>query len=705
MNNLRALNLKKAYSSDCDDILGDFYVPSLSVSVRYDRLAGFFSSTSLAIAARGILGLVRNGGSMRIIASPRLSREDLATIMGSGGLKGDYIGWKMAEELDVLETEFVRDHVFALGWMVANGRLEIRVAVPVDDRGHPLGCEDVHNLALFHQKVGVLTDAGGDAVTFSGSVNESASAWLKNIEEFKVFRSWQTSECDYAEADIAKFQRFWNSQSDRVVIMNIPEAVKQKLIAIAPADVESLRLTKGHGTSTARGLTLFPHQREAVQSWLANGCKGIFEMATGTGKTFAAFDCLRRVLLSHDRLVTVIACPYRHLVSQWQREMEKFGIEPDSVIVADSSNRSWKSDLADLLVDVSLGYRKKPVVFTTHDTVSSLTFIGLLRDHKDGSDSFLIADEVHGLGAKKRARGLVDEYDMRLGLSATPKRWFDPSGTKDIYDFFGGVVFEFALRDAINTVNPVTGKTFLSPYRYEIKFVSLQDDELEEYVARGRAIAKRFSAAKSDEEQAAHLAALLARRADVVKNARGKYQVLEVILDEIPTPVRWTIIYCNPGQIDRVMRAVVARRIPAHRFTMEERAFPEARYGGLSERDRLLLSFAEGKHQILVAMKCLDEGVDVPPARTAILMASSGNPREYIQRIGRVIRRYPGKKEAIIYDIVVVPSSESLPRAMRTAERKIFAKEVQRCEEIAGTAVNNAEALARIGSVRSRMGV
>jgi len=128
------------------------------------------------------------------------------------------------------------------------------------------------------------------------------------------------------------------------------------------------------------------------------------------------------------------------------------------------------------------------------------------------------------------------------------------------------------------------------------------------------------------------------------------------------------------------------------------------KHEGLSERDFLLKAFGEGNYQALIAMKCLDEGVDVPPARTAILMASSGNPREHIQRIGRTIRRYPGKNEATIYDIIVLPPFGDVPPELKEIERRIIRKELQRYEEIARAAINNAEALATISESMEALG-
>ena len=703
---LKNLKIKKTYSSDFDDILYDFYIPVLEKSNEYNRLAGFFSSTSLAIAAKGILGLIKSKGFLRLIVSPKLNKKDLEIIIDSQEKQEKYIEEKMVGELEALEDEFVRDHVAALGWMIAKNMLEIKVAIVFDNKGIPLSYEDIQQSGIFHQKVGILRDSQGDTITFSGSVNETASGWLDNIEEFKVFRSWETSEEDYVKSDIEKFNKFWSNQSLRVKVIDIPYAVKEKLITIAPNDIEELNLKKWlikKVIEKKKIIKLWNHQKQAIKKWVDNDKKGIFEMATGTGKTFTALGCVKRVQENEENLVTVITCPLGHLVQQWKREIKKYGIEYDTLIIADSSNPSWRDISTDSLIDISLGYKNKVIILTTHRTFSSDGFARVIRDNKSGFRIFLIGDEVHGLGAEKSREGLINEYDFKLGLSATPKRWFDTVGTNAIYNYFGGVVYEFTLENAINTINPATGETHLTPYGYITKFVSLSTEELEEYIHMTRVLATKFNKAKNDEERDVFLKNLLFKRADIIKNAINKYEILEEILNEIGNSIKWTIIYCSPQQIDRVMNIINEQGIVVHRFTMDEGTTPERRFNNLSERDFLLQKFAEGKYQVLVAMKCLDEGVDVPPAKTAILMASSGNPREYIQRIGRIIRRYKGKTEATIYDIVVIPSFEMIPPELRNIEWTIFKKELKRYEEIAKIANNGAKALKSIYDIKNKL--
>ncbi len=230
----------------------------------------------------------------------------------------------------------------------------------------------------------------------------------------------------------------------------------------------------------------------------------------------------------------------------------------------------------------------------------------------------------------------------------------------------------------------------------------MDTEELAQYIELTRSIVQKLGGCKDDHELGKYAQILLFHRANIVKNSSAKHLALDEILNGLPEPVTGTIIYCTPQQIDRVMETLNRRRLVAHRFTMHQDSTPSSKYHGLSERDYILDKFAKGEYQVLAAMKCLDEGVDIPQATTAIIMASSGNPREYIQRIGRVLRRWPGKDIATIHDLVVAPSLGRLPPELRKIEIKIFDKELERYKELAAIAVNNAEALEIISEIRRK---
>lgn len=702
---LKELNLKKSYDSDKDNTLEDFYIPILSESIEYRRLAGFFSSTSLAVAAKGMADFIRNGGSMKLIVSAKFQKEDLNAIKEIYKNQEELIEKIIIKDLENLENEFVKDHVRALSWMILNKKLKIKIAIVYNNEEMPIEANKIEQLGIFHQKIGILKDSEGNIISFSGSDNESASGWVSNIEEFKVFCNWNFSEQEYLRADISKFERFWTDSAKRTKVIDIPAAVKNKLIELSPKSIEELNLEKWHKLKTKKKVNkiiVWEHQQKAIDNWFSNNKRGIFEMATGTGKTFTALGCLKKILKEEDKLVTIISCPYDHLIKQWIGDLNEFGIDID-YIVADSSNYKWKYELTDKIYDILNGISNKIIIFTTHTTFSSNNFINLMR--KINVKILLIADEVHGIGSKERKKGLIDIYNFRLGLSATPRRWFDDDGTEKIFDFFEKSVFEFSLKEAITTINPSTGKTYLTPYRYKPYFIDLTAEEFLEYEMESIKIAKMYHVSKNKEKKEKLLTLLFEKRQRIIRNAINKLTVFKEILNNIKT-IKNCLIYCSPQQINNVqdiLNNYKNQNIIQSRFTMETGTTLQKEFGNLSERGYLLKNFSDGTIDALVAMNILDEGINIPSAKIAIILASTGNPRQYIQRRGRILRRFSNKDIATIYDIMVIPS---LPKDTSTnlieLEKKILKKELIRYKEFADAANNKLECFNKIHEIEEK---
>lgn len=695
--------LNKAYDSDTDDILMDFFVPILSEAVSYKRLAGFFSSGMLSVAARGVSRFVHHGGKMELVCGARLSSEDVEAIRKGYLEPSKVLEGSLMAQLPDIEDEFIRDHVAALGWMIANGNLSIKIALVLDEEGHPMDDARTSSTGIFHQKVGILQDGEGNRVSFSGSDNESASAWVSHIEEFKVFRGWIEGEKEYVAADVSKFDKFWEGKGRRTIVLSAPEAINRRLVDFAPKDMSELDLDKWQARWMKRRKgepTLWRHQLEAVDAWFGNNCTGIMEMATGSGKTNVALECLKRLSRKERKLLTVITTPYGHLSKQWIKNAQSYCV-CDEPLVADTSNPGWKDELADALLDMRNDVRSQLVLFTTHTTFGSDDFVHLVGSCD--SPAFLIADEVHGIGAPERQRGLIPKYTCRLGLSATPKRWFDEEGTATIYEFFGPVVYEFSLYRGINEINESTERTYLVPYEYLPHFVELSEQEIEQYRSVTEKIVHRFFAIKDQVKREESLELLYFERARILDDAVAKYDELKRILDELGE-VRHSLLYCSPKQLPLVQDILNERNIMQHKFTMEEGVLPSDQYGGKSEREYILDRFTEGRYQALVAMRCLDEGVDVPPAKTAILMASSSNPREFIQRRGRILRRHKDKDHATIYDIIVLPtiSGRRADPADRDIEKKIMKTELDRFKEFANDAENSVDCLRVLNGIQHR---
>jgi superfamily II DNA or RNA helicase len=692
---LKELSLKGLYDSDKDNLLQDFYIPVLSHAVMYKRIAGFFSSNALAIAAKGISKFIENGGKIQLIANVILSEKDQDAIRTAIREKES----QLICEIETLNDVLKKGHIRLLAWLVKNGKMEIKIAVV------PKGIE--------HKKKGILEDAQGNMISFSGSDNETMKGWLENDEEFHVFCSWiEGDRKRHLEPDLASFDRLWNDETSDVRVFSVSDAFKRELIRTAPKDdAEFKEVSKimtehliRHNEERIKkqrqvGVKFRDYQKEAIQNWLNNEYKGIFEMATATGKTITALGCLMEVYKRKEKIVTVIVCPYNHLITQWKKEIERLGIK-EKIVIADSSNKKWKDDFSDNAEYVKRDYFKKFIIITTYKTFSSNEFIGAVSDLN--TDLLLIADEMHWSGAETYRKGLIEKYQYRLGLSATPERYMDDAGSSLIITYFGKTIYRFDLKRAITEINPDTGNSYLTPYNYYPDFVELDAAEFDDYLVITKKMARVFLSKANKAKKEELLQRLAEERQRIIVNASQKIEAFIRLLEDLKQ-TKHILVYCSEKQIDRVQSILGEFGIVNHRFTGEEGTSSSAKYDGLSERDFLLKRFADGTYQVLVAMKCLDEGVDVPPARIAIILASSGNPKEYIQRRGRILRRHEGKERADIHDILVVPSlTGNIPEETKELEKSILLKEIKRYEEFAAIADNRLEALNKIFPIKRR---
>lgn len=431
------------------------------------------------------------------------------------------------------------------------------------------------------------------------------------------------------------------------------------------------------------------YQQTAIQRWIQSDGQGILHMATGTGKTVTALLAASRVAASIDRgLFLVITVPYQHLVDQWAEELEEFGVNP---VRAYQSRKNWQPHLERELLEFNHGTRSLSVVVTTHRTLSmepAQQTIG-----RSQGPMMLIADEVHHLGAEQMRQGLSQEFELRLGLSATPERWYDDAGTQVLRQYFGETVFEYGLAEAIEN-------GALCEYYYIPHIVELDAEELEEY-KRLTAKIGRLSGAQSDDvtlEDNPALQQALFKRARLVGTARRKLDILEDLLNQ-EQEVSHTLVYCSDGSTgiesgegQRHVDATTERireecGLNVDRFTARE---------SQADREQLLEGFESRDIDVLTSIRCLDEGVDVPATRTAYILASTSNPRQYVQRRGRILRTHPGKDFAVIHDFITVPSVNGRPAFLSGSEfdieRRLIKKELERVSMFADTALNHPDA-------------
>ena len=640
---LKDLNISTNYETIASNtyLVDEFYNPVLEQATKYYRIAGFFSSSALAIAAKGIEGLINNDGKMYLLISPELSEEDYRIICEHHKVTDDL---RMFADFTI--PTIVNENLQALAWLLDSGKLEIKIVVGKKTKN-----------SLFHQKVGVVFDADENIISFSGSINETAQAWLNNIEEFKVFKSWEDGQIEYVKSDLEKFLSYWKKQRcDIADVYDIPESIQNKIVRIKPRDIWDLNIMRKYRKEQRikeNKLSLFPHQERAVKAWIDNNHSLLMEMATGTGKTRTAIGCLYEKLKDGETLLTIVATPQNTLSRQWRDDFAALKIELDREAIIDGSNNRWKHDLELLMFDLSDGKIRSAIIFTTHATASDDKFISIIRNTKYTTKILFIGDEVHAVGSAKQRKALLPEYEYRIGLSATPERMFDDGGTSIIRSYFGEKSFEFTIADALNTINPLTGRPFLNVFKYYPIFVPLTADESRKY---GK-ISQQIAVLKSQEDHDPDdLERLYDRRASISKNAINKMSAFRNLIVEMsPSLIRDTIVFASDKQIETCFQILSELKVKRAKITETESASKIVKDTGATERQEIIAQFVRHQLQVLVGIKCLDEGIDIKNARVAILLSNSTNPREYVQRVGRVIRQAPDKEVSEIYDFIVLP--------------------------------------------------
>ncbi|MGE3795239.1 MAG: DEAD/DEAH box helicase family protein [Dehalococcoidia bacterium] len=689
MSGFADLALKTRYRSGEDDLVDDFYLPCLRRATEYDRAVGYFTSGALALAAPALVPFLINGGRMRLVVSPHLTEADVDAMLAGYHRREEIITEALRRELvSAALPDPVRDTLSCLSWLIAHERLEVRVAV-LSDAGAP---------GIYHEKIGVFRDDVGTRVAFQGSANESVGGLVNNFESVLVFSTAKPTERPIAEQLDCDFAALWNRKLLNLEVIDLPDAARRTLLdTYTPDRAERLtaRSRGGPRPASPAGIQLREYQRDAMAAWFRARGTGVFEMATGTGKTITALSTATRLAEERAKggggLAIVVLCPYQHLVKQWIAEARSFAFDP---IGCFRGRGHWEAELRSQMLELRAGARPTLMAIGTNATFATEPFQKLLGELPEAS--LIIADEMHNLGAPALRRALPTGLRFRLGLSATPERHHDTEGTAALQRYFGDSVFELGLGDAIRM-------GALTPYLYRPIVIELEPHELDEYLALSERIGLRMAIAGDDPDGDEVLMGLLIRRARLMASASGKIpRLLELLRPQRHST--HNLVYCGDGRVDAVdghderqVEAVVRALgqglgMAVNRYTADV---------DVDQRDVLRERFADGSLNALVAIRCLDEGVDIPETRRAYILASSTNPRQFIQRRGRVLRRAPGKEIAEIFDFIVVPPVGDHDN-VDPAERKLMARELERVVEFAGLAVNGPEALAELRDLRTR---
>lgn len=688
------LTIKDLYVTDSDDIPEEFYGIALPKTVLYKRAAGFFSSSALATLGRGLKQFYYNGGNMRLIVSPLFSKEDYEAIELGYKAQEDIAAQRIVEMFNIDEIKD-DDGANILSWLIFEKRLDIRVVVKKEN----------NKKAIFHDKFSVLIDEEGNRITFRGSMNESETAMVDNYESIEVDCSWETEGLRRAIQREKQFDAIWDDDSNKWSTIPIPDAVKESLVQIRrPIKADTYEYVENSPQlvcepetvympsrpAIPKWLELRKYQKNAIAAWVKNNNRGIFQMATGTGKTKTSLAAVTKILdvyySNQFKCGLVVVVPYVVLLEQWLEDLKEFQI---SAIACYESKNKWLPRVEENIRLFNENVRDKLFLITTTKTLISSDFQRCIATIK--GDYIFLADEMHHLTSDMMRQSLPQNAKYRLGLSATLMTKYNSAKMEELKAYFGGIIYEYSMKEAIET-------DCLTRYFYYPIYVELTDEEKSDYYEVSKKISKAMMLAGNDldDDDNIPLKALLSQRGRILASASNKLIKLKEMAPQFKDKAN-LIIYCgdkiesNVKYIDKVYEIVNNEEgIISAKFTAEEN--PQQR------RDILDL-FGKKVIQALIAIRCLDEGVDIPQLETAIIMSSGTNPKEFIQRRGRILRKAAGKQYSYIYDFIVIPSLSiqdvsALTPDEKEMELKVISREFERVQEFANLAENGLEVTA-----------
>jgi superfamily II DNA or RNA helicase len=701
----------RSYKSGSENEPIEFYLTAFSNSKSVDLLLGYFSFSAINVLAIGFTQFLANGGKMRVVANNILSKKDKETILKAEE-PGPNDGLIDLEDIRILR--YVLDdygkHFFeCMAWLIKNQRIEIVLVKPKE------------TLGIAHYKAGIFDD-GENQVMFSGSCNFTAYGMVENLERLDAYLSWENSRSSKKIAELKQDFESLFTKTDRSVdyipVKEVEEAIlseygNKDLQQLLTSQVDLLRMRKKLSASKRLSKLLketeehledlaskprFPYasgprdyQKEAYKNWVANDYKGIFAMATGTGKTLTSLNCLLNEFTKSGTYKAVIIVPTIALVKQWKKECHKFNFKN---IITVSSREKW---------DNKISFFNTASRFTSTSFIIIITYASFHRKKFQAyfqnldKNTLLIADEAHNLGAGKVAKTLKTIHlQKRIGLSATINRKYDDEGNKLIQEFFNDkppYVIEYSMKLALE-------KGVLCQYKYYPHLVELDSDELNQYAEISKRLMRYFDSATGTYKKAPEVEMLLLMRKRIIHKAKNKLPVFQKILKEEFAErgnLHYTLIYVPEGkdpeydildehaedEEDAKLIHEYTRAVSDVDFSVMVKQYTSSIKG----RDAILEDFEEGKLHVLTSMKCLDEGVDVPRSELAIFCASTGNPRQFIQRRGRVLRTHDDKSMAIIHDLVVIPRIDPYSEQYNM-ERTMVKKELERVVDFSFLALN-----------------
>jgi len=705
-----------------------FYLDALSNSKNFDLLLGYFSSTAISILSLGFASFLYSGGKMRIAINNILSNQDKKAIEKGQHNETSTINFSLEDIQSLRKTldEYSLHFFECLAWLISKKQIEIKIIQP-------------KGKGISHYKTGIFSD-GENKVTFNASCNFTAFGLVENLERLECSLNWDNDLSNQKiNSQINYFNSIFNEEADFVNYLDISEVtlaiksefggkeidqllIKEKELTQKKKEILSNKnlqnslqnaLTKLEHCEELALLPEFPYdegprpyQKAAYISWIKNDKKGLFAMATGTGKTLTALNCLLNEYKNEASYKSIILVPTLELVEQWKKECGKFNY---SNIITVSSKEKWKDKLS---FYNTLSRLKNPsfIVIATYASFVKEKFQSFFKDLS--KDTVFIADEVHNIGAPNISKLLPKIHlEKRIGLSATPNRVYDEIGNVSIDSFFNDkypYTYSFSMKEAIE-------KNYLCKYYYYPHVVALTEQEFEKYRAISKKLAQYIDPVTKSFKKCKEVEILLLKRKRIIHKAENKLPLFRKIVKkefEKRGNLKYTLIYTPEGVLENNGNLLeddyIENEEDIYLIDQYTQAVTEIDFSILAKkftsktknRKKVIKQFSKSNLHVLTSMKCLDEGVDVPRAELAVFCASTGNPRQFIQRRGRVLRKSEGKKFAYIHDLVVIPKlgMDKNDETFNT-ERSFVLNEMKRVENFFSLAINKAEVYEQLSEI------
>lgn len=701
----------RSYRTGSESEPVQFYIDGLCNSKQFDLLLGYFSSAAINVLSLGFASFLYSGGTVRMVVNNILSQEDKNAI--KAGQEGDVVNnaFDLSNITQLKRTldDYGKHFFECLAWLIAEEKIQVKIIKPKTGRG------------IAHYKSGAFSD-GADTVGFKASCNFTAFGLLENLEELDGFLNWENSRSSkMINRQNKDFENIFSGKSDIVEYLNVDDVliaikkefgnsslnellIKEKeLIEKKSRVMENKGVRKSFEKAVIRIEEIvreprFPYpsgareyQVAAYESWINNGSKGIFAMATGTGKTITSLNCLLNEYREDKTYKAIIVVPTTALLEQWKAECSKFNFKN---IITVSSKENWNDNLA-FFNTATKFIETSFIVIVTYASLSRPKFQSHFKQLP--KETLLIADEVHNMGSQSILKLLPQIHlEKRIGLSATPHRKFDEEGNEAIETFFNDrppYVVSYSMKQALDL-------GWLCQYTYYPQLVALNEEELKEYIKISRRLLMHIDPKTHTYKKSSVVDMLLLARKRIIHKAANKNEAFKNILrDEFRRKgnLKYTLVYVPEGlepdySVTDVDTETDEDISLINEYTKAVSATDDSlmvkQYTSNSKnREEILKSYEEGKVHVLTSMKCLDEGVDVPRSELAIFCSSTGNPRQFIQRRGRVLRLHKDKVHAVIHDLVIAPEI-SVEESNYDMERNLVKKELERVVDFSNLAMN-----------------